>query len=362
MSNAGSLMLKLAIGADRVTAVEIESTRPRAARLLAGKTAAAALPLLSLLFTVCGTAQRLAGDAVVAAAQGQVNPATPTERLALLCETTQEHLWRLLLDWPHLLHRAQLQSEFAFWFRRLGLTGKSGCWPEWGDSFSEFVATEILGMRLEVWSQLTSFAPTDDGESLAEIIWKALPATATEDRGGWLPQASAAVFADALEARWSDSFERAPEWQAAPATTGPLARWRSHPALTAALHRHGRSARTHVLARLMDLAKCAQYLAAGSDDAAVSPIDARSVAPGVGVARVETARGTLLHRVRLEGERVAEYTVVAPTEWNFHPRGAFASALLGAPAADLESLRDQAAAQALALDPCVPFQLEIEHA
>lgn len=362
MSIAGNLTLKLVIGAGRVTSVEIGSTRPRATRLLAGKTATAALSLLPLLFTVCATAQQLAGGAAVAAAQGRVIPATPAERLALLCETTQEHLWRLLLDWPHLLGQSQLQAEFALWFRRLGLAGKSGCWPDWGDTFGSFVATAIVGMPLEVWVQLANFAPSGDGQSLAENIWRDLPETPTLEHGGWLPRASAAVFADELGNDWSEAFARAPQWQGATAETGPLARWRTHPLLTAALRRYGRSARTRVLARLMDLVQCARDIAAGADEPSAATIDACSVAPGLGVACVETARGTLLHRVHLEDQHVAEYTLVAPTEWNFHRHGAFAATLLGASAENPESLRHQAAALALALDPCVPFRIEIEHA
>ena len=362
MSIAGDLKLKLLLDADHVAAVEIASTRPRAARLLAGKSVSAALPLLPLLFTVCGGAQRLAGEAAVAAAQGRALPATPAERLTLLCEATQEHLWRLLLDWPQLLGQAQMQAEFGVWFRRLALAGKSGCWPDWGGNFADFVATEVLGMPLEAWEQLTSYAPGGAATSLAGRLWRALPDAPLEGDGGWLPNASAASFAQALESLWGEGLERHPEWQGAPAETGPLARWRHHPASSSALRLYGRGARPRLLARMMDLAQCARYIAAGADDAAATPIDACSVAPGVGVASVETARGTLLHRVRLEDERVAEYTLVAPTEWNFHPRGAFASLLLGTPGTDVESLRRHASALALALDPCVPYQIEIEHA
>ena len=216
-------------------------------------------------------------------------------------------------------------------------------------------------MRLGAWAQLTDYAPPGNGQGLAEKIWGALPEIPTDDFGGWLPHASATTFANALGANWGDTLETVPEWLGAVAETGSLARWRSHPALTSALKLYGRNARTRFLALLMDLAQCASYIAAGADDEAVT-IDACCVAPGVGVARVETARGTLLHRVRVEENRVAEYSIVAPTEWNFHPRGAFTSAMLGAPATDLVSLRHQAAGLALALDPCVPFQIEIAHA
>ena len=362
MSILGDLKLRLLVDAKQVAAVEIVSTRPRAARLLAGKSVAAALPLLPLLFTVCGVAQRLAGEAAVAAAQGRAHPVTPAERLSLLCETTQEHLWRLLLDWPQLLGQAPLQSEFSVWFRRLGLAGRSGVWPDWGDAFADFVAGEVLGMRLEAWEQLKNFAPVRDGESLAVRFWRALPEMPMEDSGAWLPRESAARYAQALDGIWTDDFERTPEWRQASAETGALARWRDHPALLAAQRRYGRGPRPRLLARLMDLAQCARHLAAGTDGAVGTPLDACCVAPGVGVARVETARGILLHRVRLDGERLAEYALVAPTEWNFHPRGAFASAMLGVPATDVEGLHRQASLLALALDPCVPFQIEVEHA
>ncbi|MBK6630066.1 MAG: nickel-dependent hydrogenase large subunit [Betaproteobacteria bacterium] len=46
---------------------------------------------------------------------------------------------------------------------------------------------------------------------------------------------------------------------------------------------------------------------------------------------METARGTLLHQVTLAGDHVAHYRIVAPTEWNFHPRGAFRARPAGLP-------------------------------
>jgi Ni,Fe-hydrogenase I large subunit len=65
----------------------------------------------------------------------------------------------------------------------------------------------------------------------------------------------------------------------------------------------------------------------------------------------------LLHVVRLRQGKVAEYRIVAPTEWNFHPDGPLAQALSGlAPGADL-AVRAQLVAQSL--DPCVAFGIEV---
>src|SRR5690606_36917762 len=53
---------------------------------------------------------------------------------------------------------------------------------------------------------------------------------------------------------------------------------------------------------------------------------ARPLGPGQALAWVEMARGLLIHYVQLDGvadgeSRVAACQVLAPTDWNFHPRG-----------------------------------------
>ena len=59
---------------------------------------------------------------------------------------------------------------------------------------------------------------------------------------------------------------------------------------------------------------------------------------------------------------LARYRIVAPTEWNFHPRGAFSRGLAGIPARNEEEVRRAAALLAHALDPCVAYDLRVKHA
>ncbi len=66
------------------------------------------------------------------------------------------------------------------------------------------------------------------------------------------------------------------------------------------------------------------------------------------------ARGLLLHWVALEPDgSVADYRVLAPTEWNFHPGGALARTLAALPA----DAGDAARTLAAAFDPCVACTL-----
>lgn len=84
---------------------------------------------------------------------------------------------------------------------------------------------------------------------------------------------------------------------------------------------------------------------------------ALNLGEGQAIAWCEMARGLLLHWVQLDGHgAVAQYRVLAPTEWNFHPQGALALGLaaLGA--------QDSAAAHTLAaaFDPCVAYRVTVQ--
>ena len=67
----------------------------------------------------------------------------------------------------------------------------------------------------------------------------------------------------------------------------------------------------------------------------------------------------LVHRLTLEDGRVADYRILAPTEWNFHPLGAAALGLASLPAGDEATLRRLAGLFITALDPCVAYDISI---
>jgi uptake hydrogenase large subunit len=66
--------------------------------------------------------------------------------------------------------------------------------------------------------------------------------------------------------------------------------------------------------------------------------------------------------VRLSSATVNDYAIVAPTEWNFHPEGAFAQDMCGLKETDARGLQQLAHVEALSLDPCVAYDVEIRHA
>jgi Ni,Fe-hydrogenase I large subunit len=91
-------------------------------------------------------------------------------------------------------------------------------------------------------------------------------------------------------------------------------------------------------------------------------VQAFTVGDADGLAAVQTARGLLVHRVRIDRGRVVDYRIVAPTEWNFHPDGALASGLARLPGRSPRELELQARIAVQSLDPCVACRVEVADA
>jgi len=84
------------------------------------------------------------------------------------------------------------------------------------------------------------------------------------------------------------------------------------------------------------------------------------VARGEGWAAVDSARGRLYHACKLDRSgRIADYRMVAPTEWNFHPDGPFIQALLGARIGQGAEAKRRVESLAFVFDPCVKAEAEI---
>ncbi|SMF97734.1 Nickel-dependent hydrogenase [Methylomagnum ishizawai] len=332
-----------------VVDIAIRNSRPEASKLLRGRTPEQALAAVPLLFGVCRHGQTQAARAALALAGGAAIPQDGATAIA--AEAAQEHLWRLLVDWPTALDLPVDRALFASWYQRLNGVVAQGAWNGSGAEFARFCEQRLLDRAAAAWLM------GRDGGRLgpASLCAPLLAALETEAR---LPTATptlpcgldAQAYYAGMAPDWSQAFPRLPVWQGRPAETGALARW---PWL-----RTGGGLAARVRARLADLALLA--LEATGRVLPQTRVSAFSPEPGVGFAAVETARGLLVHQVRLGQGRIDDYRIVAPTEWNFHPDGAFRDGLLGFRADDAEAVRRRAGHLALALDPCVPFNIAVD--
>lgn len=388
MNLEGRIDIRLERRVDASVGVSIHSTRPQLAqKLLAGRTPEEAANLAGLIFSLCGKAQRVAAQAACEAAQGRLSDAaTQRDRdSAVLLELAQEHAWRLLLNWPEqsgtplgiapdmssLLRLRQAAESLRSSACKSGearesgepLAGEAGDPRCFAETLDSLLQTNLLGESATTWLA-RDLAGFDAWRRAGTTPIARLFAELGEGADIGISQASLLppleCLADdaardlAQRALDNPAFCAHPVLHDAPAETGALARMCMQPLLAAWIAQRGRGAGARLLARLLELVALPARLS-GSGQALIR---AWHLGEQSGLAGVETSRGLLLHAVRLRDGKVAEYRIVAPTEWNFHPNGALAQALSGlAPGGDFEA---RARLVSQSLDPCVAFGIEID--
>jgi Ni,Fe-hydrogenase I large subunit len=379
----GELKVRLAWDGRRVLRVDVESTRsPVAGRLMVGRRAGDAATLLPRLYSICGHAQRAAACCATAAA-GAAVPAEPraVHETAVLLETVQEYLWRLLIDWPQAMgHPPAVEAVAAVRKTIAPALARMACRadpspliaPDLAAAWLALAAQHVYGEPVAQWLLRSAAAGFDDWVASAPTLPARL-ARELRDRAPYLglsatslmPPATASLLQESLlPAMDADpDFAQAPLLCGMTVETGALARTCEHPIVAFVARRDGHTVATRMTARLVELAVLLARLCAATPvpDGAVA-IGALATAPGVGVATVETARGLLLHRARVADGVVTGYEIVAPTEWNFHPAGPLVQGLEGTEAGDAETLERYACLVIQALDPCVAFRVEVGHA
>jgi uptake hydrogenase large subunit len=364
----GRIQVSLTLVGVGPVGVEIRSTRPQVAQgLMAGRTPAGVAELAGLVFSLCGRAQRVAAEAAGAAALGRTLDAAqrPGQTARVIEEIAQEHAWRLLLDWPG----QQGQAPDAASLVRLRQA--AGDPERFGAVLADLVETVLLGEPASAWL----------GRDLAGLdAWRRAGLTPTARLFGGLgqgPDLGIAVASllpalmDLTDAQAADLGCRAlaepgfcaqPSWQGERAETGALARVGANPLVAHWLGQRGRGAGARLLARLVELALLPGWLAGRGPEV----VRAWRLGDNIGLAGVETARGLLLHVMRLEAGLVADYRILAPTEWNFHPQGPLSEGLhglrLGSQPESERDIEAQARLIAQSLDPCVALSLDLIHA
>lgn len=390
MTIEGRLDIDLYCEHSRVREVSIRSSRPfEAVSIFTGRRVTDVLALLPRLFSVCGTAQAMAGTGACEQALGiDVPPVQDRARgLLVMAETVREHLWRVLLDWPAFVGRKPVSSSLVC---VTGLPARlhTALYPD-NDAFrpgggrltvnraalhdcltqaQAMIETHVLDLGVDEWSafadQAALLAWADTSDCIAAAMVRTVASAGWSGFGrcgvGALPALPPDRLHEHLRASSADTFVRCPQWDGRTHETTPLVRQR-RAALIASLDcASGNGLLPRLVARLHEvvvlLAELQLQAGELADDAGGSAPRQRS---GTGLAQVEAARGRLIHRVEIGDDRVTRYQIVAPTEWNFHPQGVLAQGLAGGSADGAEHLQRQAALLVNAIDPCVDYRIRV---
>ena len=382
---AGCIHIDCYPGREPPATIRIE--RPvHSSRVFVGMRPAEVLAAIERLFHVCGIAQATAASHALAAARGREHTLDVRTAHAALVrfEIAREHLWRVLIDWTQftgvpapsaamavLREVIPLASAALFYGNPFVTEPKASLRREAVDAvldrFDAMLEARVLGMPPARWLELKTVEDLDrhsaPGRGAAAALIAHLKKQRWQSAGAaaphYLPTLPSAELAEILDDEEADRFVECPRWQGDACETSPLARQHDADLVAAVLRAYGPGLYARAVAAVRELAATSASVRALLEGSVISSVVAERTAPGAAVAQVEAARGRLVHRVRLEEDRVAAYRIVAPTEWNFHPQGAALRGLSAAAAAAAPDLEDQAALLVTLLDPCVGYSLEV---
>jgi hypothetical protein len=314
MSADGHLAINACFAKGQISKLSVTLDRPAVARLFIGKTAAAVIATVPVLYSLCSRAQGLAARAAFAAATGE--PVPEPDNRALWLEFLHENLWRLLLDWPLALGLPSAKDEFVAWRAQRG-----------GEQCIPLTRTLVHG-------QLHSLVE----KCLDQLLEYHQPQALRQAAQGGAEESQAAAIL---------SIPAPDDW---------LAHWRGELTTSPALRRPTSPAAA-LRQRLAEVTTATTALAAG----APYPLAAAG-GSGWGVGQALTARGVLTHAVQLAGGRVSNYQVWAPTDFHFSDAGGLQALTDGVTFATPAAARAALHLAVLALDPCLPYEVELRDA
>ncbi len=378
------LVIRLTVTNDRVSLVEIHSGRPvNAARVLQGKSVDEVMQIVPILFSICSTAQAQAASLACGRALGiHCVPYLARVRDCLVdMETIREHVWRVAMDWPSYIgeeaETSTMREILALQksYRQQITAGRDpfkldAKMPDMDvhklsatvRSIAQMLERDIFARPASEWLSIA------DEQSLQD--WAATAKTAAArllcyvSRKQWMDSGNCSIQAlpwlteDQLSRiRFNDDLMNTPEWLGECRETSVLTRVDNR-LLRALRSQHGNGLLVRLVARLIEVAMLSAKLIPEAEPADPQEMIENYKDCNPACVQVWAARGILLHRVRLEGDRVASYQTVAPTEWNFHPQGVVANSL-AALRGERQAIEQQAHLLINSIDPCVDYQLKI---
>lgn len=333
--------------------IDIRQQRPAITRALAGLPPAVALQRIPTLLPICGGAQAAAAALALAAARGEPEEAVAGSSASQWREQALACGWRLCVDWPDLLGEPRQMTALKQLHQS---PDEKTCATALGGMVSGLEAVHTLDGLLG-WvkaSDCLAAAVIRRTEQQAGS-WARTRSSVSLEAAGLRPRACSALAAEPFDP--GDPAD-------SPLEVGPLAMARD-PLTEELCETMGSSVVSRLLAQLLDarflvgvmLDREGEQQPAGRGPGAWSCTRSDVARSGIGC--VVTSRGPVFHQVRLVaaedtgGDSVADWRVLAPTDWHFGRRGPVALEL-----AKLEvPTREQVALVVASYDPCAPWTL-----
>ena len=311
------------------------------------------------LFSLCGKAQQLAFAQACQAAQG-----LPVQHLALQPDQTEllkENLevwgWRLLLNLPKLLQQSPQIGQLTMLRKWLSRNDFHRL-PQW---FNETFNLDLSSAINQPEKLLTSVKALESLGQLSDIEKSSASVKYLNANQKLMPLDFAARNARSLaELIDQPEFISQPQFKQSPWLSSSLAISNPQQQMTQPLS----LPQNLLLSSVQAMAKTIQWLNLPQKPPQSSkqlvPVlcGNQSLEQGDGLGWVWARRGLLVHKVKMHHGKLIDLKILAPTEWNFHPKGILSQW------ADLAFKHQQPVKfwlelGCLMLDPCVEYKIDM---
>ncbi len=353
-----------------------------------GKSIEDVLDIIPLIYNVCGIAHSKAGLLATESSLGlSFNPKMEMAReIILLSENLRENLLRVLLDWPIMFgsninqNSLQLVSKLSATIRdALFFNGKAFNLNSQLEINREQLETSvsnirqcieehIFGLSLTEWNRIVDFDEvlswSGSSNQIAATSVKYIIdndwSNACVSDSQKLPNFVHQLLINKLTSTGADKFIYKPDWEGVQYETTSFSKNINNPLIKQLNEKFGNGLLTRWVARLteierlvLSIEKLIFELFSNQNN---YQFDNNS---SNGLAIVDAARGRLVHYLELKGRIVKDYKILAPTEWNFHPKGVVYQSLITLLNSVHKNKRQLIEMFISTVDPCVSYNLRI---
>ncbi len=364
-----SIQLNLAKQGDylHLNNIDINLARPNLAqKMLKGQTPEEAIKRITQLMTVCQNAQTAAAKLALG------YKLIDEEILTIEYENIEQGFWRLVIDLPKLLDIELPLLVFIKLRQAIAHQNKAEI-----KLYAEQLFQQLCQLSSNEFTQLSNSTLLhwlNESDSpmaccLRQVALMMPTDVSNNDKGSkpsllaTFPDETLLITLGAL-LQSEDSFYQKPSLNEQSCETGSLSAMQNHP-LFSLLLTQGVAGR--FVSRLLYIANKISELDNDISTRSISGCfslqqSESTTEKGFSLGWVQTARGLLVHMANIQEDKIIQYSIVAPTEWNFHPEGALNKMLIHSHFSSTQLAEKAVKLAILALDPCLEFNLGVVYA
>jgi coenzyme F420-reducing hydrogenase alpha subunit len=164
---------------------------------------------------------------------------------------------------------------------------------------------------------------------------------------------------------YNDAYIQQPNYQDITYETTPYSRQSNHQLIKQLVNINGNGVFTRAASQLLEVFELLNKVKCNYRNIETEIISYNFQFPVLetsALVQLEAARGRLVHQLSIKDEKIKSYQILAPTEWNFHPEGVLNHMIRSLNFTDKEDLISKVKLLVNAVDPCVGYSVEIDHA